>query len=218
VSEQPSTAIQPFVHLSVHTEFSLVDSTVRIKPFAKQVAQSMAAAAVTDRDNLFALVKYYRAASAAGIKPIAGVDLRVRGMAQDDELTRVILLVQNNTGYLNLTNLVSRGYQEGQSTGTPVVNSDWIFDAHEGLIVLSGALEGDVGKAILRGHQDEALDIARRWQAVFGDRYYLELNRTGNPSDRKALGRALYCGCLCHRGANRLGGGCNQRCTFSWRR
>jgi len=183
VSEQPSTAIQPFVHLSVHTEFSLVDSTVRIKPFAKQVAQSMAAAAVTDRDNLFALVKYYRAASAAGIKPIAGVDLRVRGMAPDDELTRVILLVQNNTGYLNLTNLVSRGYQEGQSEGTPVVNSDWIFDAHEGLIVLSGALEGDVGKAILRGHQDEALDIARRWQAVFGDRYYLELNRTGKPSE-----------------------------------
>jgi len=149
VSEQPSTAIQPFVHLSVHTEFSLVDSTVRIKPFAKQVAQSMAAAAVTDRDNLFALVKYYRAASAAGIKPIAGVDLRVRGMAQDDELTRVILLVQNNTGYLNLTNLVSRGYQEGQSEGTPVVNSDWIFDAHEGLIVLSGALEGDVGRVLV---------------------------------------------------------------------
>ena len=179
---QPA-AIHPFVHLSVHTEFSLVDSTVRIKPLAKVVAGSMPAVALTDRGNMFALVKLYRAAMAAGIKPIAGVDMRLRGMAPDDELTRVIVLAQNNHGYLNLTNLVSRGYQEGQSDGSPVVHSDWLFEAHEGLIVLSGALEGDVGQAILRGHQDEALEIAQRWQAVFGDRYYLELHRTGKASE-----------------------------------
>ena len=174
---------QPFVHLSVHTEFSLVDSTVRIKPLAKQVAAAMPACAVTDRANMFSLVKYYRAALAAGIKPIAGVDMRIRGMAPDNELTRVIMLVQNDTGYLNLTNLVSRSYQEGQGDGTPVVHIDWVFAAHEGIIALSGALEGDVGKAILRGHQDEAQRMAERWQQVFGDRYYLELHRTGKASE-----------------------------------
>ena len=174
----------PFVHLNVHTEFSLVDSTVRIKPFVKAVAADMPAAAVTDRANMFALVKYYGAALGAGVKPIAGVDMRIRGIAPDDELTRVVMLVQNETGYLNLTNLVSRSYQEGQGPeGVPCVHIDWVFEAHEGIIVLSGALEGDVGKAILRGQQDEALEVAGRWQQVFGDRYYLELQRVGKPSE-----------------------------------
>ncbi|MFK7862489.1 MAG: DNA polymerase III subunit alpha [Granulosicoccus sp.] len=185
-----AAVVPPFVHLSVHTEFSLVDSTVRIKPFAKAVASSMASAAVTDRANMFSLVKYYRAALAAGIKPVAGVDMRIQGMAPDDEVTRVIMLVQNNAGYLNLTNLVSRAYQEGQGTGTPVVHIDWVFDAHEGIIILSGGLEGDVGKAVLRGHQDEARQLAERWQKVFGDRYYLELHRTGKPSEELYIANA----------------------------
>lgn len=190
MSEEHTAAIQPFVHLSVHTEFSLVDSTVRIKPFVKAIACDMAAAAVTDKANMFSLVKYYRAALGAGIKPIAGVDMRIRGMAPDDDTTRVIMLVQNDTGYLNLTNLVSRGYQEGQIDGNPVVHIDWVMEAHEGIIVLSGALEGDVGKAIVRGHQDEAMALAKRWQSVFGDRYYLELQRTGKPSEELYIGSA----------------------------
>ncbi|MFK8079342.1 MAG: DNA polymerase III subunit alpha [Granulosicoccus sp.] len=192
MSEQAlgANVVTPFVHLSVHTEFSLVDSTVRIKPFAKTVASNMAAAAVTDRGNMFSLVKYYRAALGCGIKPVAGVDMRIRGIAPDDEVTRVIMLVQNSTGYLNLTNLVSRGYQEGQNDGTPVVHIDWVFEAHEGIIVLSGALDGDVGKAVLRGHQDEARQIAQRWQSVFGDRYYLELQRTGKASEELYIASA----------------------------
>ena len=94
--EQASSATPGFVHLNVHTEFSLVDSTVRIKPLVKRVAETMPAAAVCDRSNMFALVKYYRAAMGVGIKPIAGVDLRIRGMGVDGELTRAVLLVQNN--------------------------------------------------------------------------------------------------------------------------
>lgn len=182
--------IEPFVHLSVHTEFSLVDSTVRIKSLVKEAANSMAAVAVTDRANMFSLVKFYRAAMGSGMKPICGVDMRIRGMAPDGELTRAIMLVQNNTGYQNLTNLVSRGYQEGQSDGSPVVHIDWVFAAHEGIIVLSGGIEGDVGKAILLGHQDNAAQIAKRWQAVFGDRYYLELHRTGQPSEEHYIAGA----------------------------
>ena len=167
-----------FVHLSVHTEFSLVDSTVRIKPMVKAVAETMPAVAVTDRCNLFALVKFYRAAMDVGIKPVIGVDLRVSGASSDGTLTRVLLLVQNQTGYLNLTNLVSRSYQEGQVNGEPVIELDWLFDANEGLIALSGSIDGDIAAALKRGKSDEALACAKRWQTVFGDRYYLELTRT----------------------------------------
>ena len=174
-----SADAQPtFVHLSVHTEFSLVDSTIRIKPTVKRIAQSMPAAAVTDRSNMFALVKFYRAALAAGVKPIAGVDLHVRGAAPDGAITRVLLLVQNATGYANLTKLVSRGYQEGQTDGSPVVDVEWVFAANEGLIALSGSIDGDIGQTIKRGNLEEAMQIARRWKEIFGDRYYMELTRT----------------------------------------
>lgn len=101
-----------YVHLSVHTEFSLVDSTLRVKPLAKSAAASMPAIAVTDRANLFALVKFYRAAMGAGVKPIAGVDVRLGSASSDGALARATLLVMNERGYLNLTELVSRGYQE----------------------------------------------------------------------------------------------------------
>ncbi len=177
----------PFVHLSIHTEFSLVDSTIRIKPLVKQVAKSMPAAAVTDRVNMFSLVKYYRAAMGAGIKPVAGVDMTLRGALPDGETSRVILLVQNDRGYSNLTTLVSRGYQEGQHGGSPVVDIEWLFEANDGLIALSGSVDGDVGQALKRGHADEAQVLAQRWKAVFGDRYYLELTRTGKDFEEEYI-------------------------------
>ncbi|NND92244.1 MAG: DNA polymerase III subunit alpha [Granulosicoccus sp.] len=179
-----------FVHLSIHTEFSLVDSTIRIKPLVKQVVQSMPAAAVTDRSNMFSLVKYYRAAMQAGIKPIAGVDMRIRGALSDGGVTRALLLVQDDTGYRNLTTLVSRSYQEGQLDGAPVVDIEWVFAASEGLIVLSGGVEGDVGQALQRGQEDEARALAARWQSQFGDRYYLELTRTGKPFEEQYIAGA----------------------------
>ena len=185
-----NTRPKAFVHLNVHSEFSLVDSTIRIKPLVEKVAQSMPAAAITDRNNLFALVKYYRAAVGAGIKPIAGVDMRFRGSAPDDAHSRVLLLVQNDQGYRNLTQLVSRAYQEGQQDGSPVAEIDWLFAAHDGLIALSGGIEGDVGQALQRGHQDEALATAQRWKQIFGDRYYLELTRTGKSFEEPYIAAA----------------------------
>ena len=187
-----------FVHLSVHTEFSLVDSTIRIKPLVKRVVDSMPAAAVTDTGNMFSLVKYYRAALATGIKPIAGVDMRIRGAAPDGVITRALLLVQNSQGYGNLTTLVSRGYQEGQSDGTPVVDIDWVLAAHEGLIVLSGGVEGDVGQALKRGKEEEAVAIAQRWQSTFGDRYYLELTRTGKTFEETYIAGACAIAVQCN--------------------
>lgn len=167
-----------YVHLSVHTEFSLVDSTLRVKPLAKSAAASMPAIAVTDRANLFALVKFYRAAMGAGVKPIAGVDVRLGSASSDGALARATLLVMNERGYLNLTELVSRGYQEGQSTGSPVIEATWLEQAHEGLIMLSGGVDGDVGLALRRDKSDEAEAAVLRWQRLFGDRYYLELVRS----------------------------------------
>ena len=181
---------QGFVHLSVHTEFSLIDSTLRIKPLAKAVAADMPAIAVTDRANLFALVKFYRATMAAGVKPIAGVDVRLGGATSDGALARATLLVMNQRGYLNLTELVSRAYQEGQDSGEPVVDATWLEQANEGLIMLSGGIEGDVGLALRRNKDAEAEAAVTRWQRVFGDRYYLELVRTGRDHEEEHVAAA----------------------------
>jgi len=183
-------AAREFVHLSLHTEFSLVDSTVRIKPLATQVASSMPAVAVTDRANLFALVKFYRAALASGVKPLVGVDLRVVGALPGGQSTRLILLVQDDAGYLNLTRLVSRSFQEGQGSGEPVVMLDWVLEANAGLVALSGGMEGDVGRLLQRGKAEDALLAAQRWQQAFGDRYYLEITRCGRPDEEACLNGA----------------------------
>ena len=175
-----------FVHLNLHTEFSLEDSTVRIKPMAAAVSVSMPAVAVTDRFNMFSLVKFYRAAIGAGIKPVAGVDVRIRNPDAVEPLTRAILLVQNNTGYTNLARLVSISYQQGQaSDGVPLIEREALFENAAGVIALSGGIEGEIGTAVIRDRKAQALKVAREWQAAFGDRFYLEVRRTGKP--REAL-------------------------------
>ncbi len=126
-----------FVHLRLHSEYSLVDGVVRIKPLIKSVIESgMAAVAVTDQSNLFALVKFYRAAIGAGVKPIIGADLWLRG--QGGELSRLLLLCQNREGYLNLSRLITRSYIEGQQRGIAALHHDWLAGATAGLIALSG--------------------------------------------------------------------------------
>src|SRR5690606_11230891 len=123
-----------FIHLRVHTEYSLVDGIVRIKPLIKALtAAAMPAVAITDACNLFALVKFYKAALAAGIKPICGSDLKMVTPGADDLPSALTLLVQNNVGYHNLTCLISRGYQEGQVQGKPTIHRGWIEERSDGL-------------------------------------------------------------------------------------
>lgn len=111
--------ITTFIHLHLHTEFSLVDGLVRLKPLIKQVALAgMPAVAVTDMSNLFAAIKLYKAAHAAGVKPIIGVELWVR--REQAEPARLVLLCQNLSGYHHLSRLISRGYREGQQRGVPI--------------------------------------------------------------------------------------------------
>ncbi len=182
-----------FVHLRVHTEYSLVDSVLRVPKLMEAVAAAgMPAVALTDQNNLFAMVKFYREAQSRGIKPLIGVDLLLAEPDERAEPARLTLLAKDHAGYRNLTRLVSRAYLEGQQRGVPLVQREWLdVAATRGLIALSGAREGDVGRALLAGRQDEAARLLEDWLALFGDRYYLEVQRTGRPGEEEYIRAAL---------------------------
>ena len=185
--------MQPaFVHLRVHTEYSLVNGTVRVKPLVKHVAEAgMPAVAVTDQCNLFSMVKFYRAAMAAGVKPIVGVDLWVADAEAAATPSRLVLLCKSRAGYLNLTRLVSRSYTEGQHRGIPVLERDWLYGHADGLIALSGGVSGDIGQALLAGKPALAAERLAYWQRCFPDSFYLELQRTGRPGEEDCLHKAV---------------------------
>jgi len=184
---------QPFAHLHLHTEYSIVDSTVRIPALMRRAAAAgMPALALTDQNNVFGLVKFYRQALAAGIKPLIGVDLLVTEGGEDRHADHLVLLCQDDHGYRNLTALVSRAYLEGQQRGVPMARRDWLHaEAVTGLVALSGGHAGDVGRLLAAGHDGAAAARLDEWLRVFGDRYYLELTRTGRPGEAAALAGAL---------------------------
>jgi DNA polymerase-3 subunit alpha len=194
-----------FVHLHLHTEYSLVDGVVRIeseqhddgKPLREglidaTVRLGMPAVALTDQANLFALVKFYKTAQAKGVKPLVGVDALVRGDGDKDEPSRLVLLCQDNRGYLNLSRLVTRSYLEGQGRHGPTLHRSWLdAESTQGLVALSGAREGDVGRALVAQREPEARAALEQWLALFGDRYYLELQRTGRPGEEDCIAGSL---------------------------
>lgn len=174
-----------FVHLRLHTEYSLVDSVVRIPELVARVAElGMPAVAVTDEHNLFAMVKFYREALAKGVKPIIGVDLQIAEPGERTPPSRLTLLCMNDAGYRRLTRVVSRAYLEGQQRGAPRIDRAWLTpESTDGLIALSGGREGDVGRALQQGKSAEAQALAEFWQTLFRDRYYLEVTRTGRDEE-----------------------------------
>ncbi|QQZ43236.1 DNA polymerase III subunit alpha [Pseudomonas sp. SK3(2021)] len=181
-----------FVHLRLHTEYSLVDGLVRIKPLVKTLAgMGMPAVAVTDQNNMCSLVKFYKAAMGTGIKPICGADLWLSNKDPENPLSRISLLVMNAVGYRNLTELISRGFIDGQRNGQIIIEREWVAEAAEGLIMLSAAKEGEIGLALLSGDLQEAETLAREWMAVFPDRFYLEVQRTNRPNDEEQLHAAV---------------------------
>jgi DNA polymerase III subunit alpha len=175
-----------FVHLRLHTEYSLVDGIVRVPELMSAVAAAaMPAVALTDQSNLFAMVKFYKEAQAAGIKPLIGVDAWIREPGERSPPSRIVFLCQNLAGYRNLTRLVTRSFLEGQQRGPPMLDRGWInHDSLQGLIVLSGGMEGDIGQCIARGRDDEALRCLARWQGLCADRFYLEVQRTGRAGEQ----------------------------------
>jgi DNA-directed DNA polymerase III PolC len=186
--------MQPkFIHLRVHTEFSLIDGLVKIKPLVKTLTElQMPAVAVTDHVNLFGLIKMYKTATSQGIKPIAGADVLIFNSDEPDNPYRLTLLAQNHKGYVTLTELVSQAYQKGQSKdGVPMIRREWIEQNHDGLIVLSGAMQGDIGRALIADKKDDALHFAMYWQKLFPNRFYLELQRVGKPNEENYIAAAI---------------------------
>lgn len=181
-----------FVHLRVHSEFSLVDGLVRIKPLIKAVSDAgMPAVAVTDQSNMSSLVEFYTTAQRQGVKPICGVDIWLASNEEDGPLTRMTLLVMTPQGYRNLIEMISLGYTHGQRNGLAVLERDWVKQSAEGLIALSGAKDGEIGLALLAGDNDKAEQLLAEWQAVFNDRFYLELHRTERPNDEEHVHAAV---------------------------
>jgi DNA polymerase-3 subunit alpha len=173
-----------FVHLRLHSEFSIADGTVRIDDaVAAAVADAMPALALTDLSNTFGLVKFYKAARAAGVKPLVGCDVFVTHDAARDQPWRLLLLVQSREGYLKLCEWLSRAYRSNQHRGRAELKREWMTAGTEGLLALSGARDGDVGQALLQGNPAGAKRAAREWAALFPDRFYLEVQRAGRADD-----------------------------------
>lgn len=179
-----------FVHLHTHSEFSLVDGLVRIKPLIKNVQTAqMPACAITDFSNLCGLVQFYKAANAAGIKPIIGADVVIDN--GDAPASRLILLCQNKRGYIHLSELISQAYLEGLKKEIPHLRREWFAKRSDGLIALSAGRLGDIGQALLSSDTEQAKQYLQFWQAHFPNRFYLELQRTGRPQEEDYIHAAV---------------------------
>ncbi|MFO1326045.1 MAG: DNA polymerase III subunit alpha [Rubrivivax sp.] len=174
-----------FVHLRLHTEYSVVDGTLRIDDAAAAArADRQAAMAITDLNNLFGAVKFYKACRGKGIKPVIGVDLWMEPLAEtgDKQPSRLLLLVQDTRGYLNLCELLARAWTRNAQRAQAWVKWDWLAELAPGLIALSGADQGLVGQALLAGDEARARAAAGRLAALFPGRFYIELQRAGAPT------------------------------------
>jgi len=173
----------PFVHLRVHSEFSVVDGIVRIPDLIKRVAKlGQPAVALTDLSNLFGLIKFYKGARGAGVKPIAGCDVWLSNDDDPGKPFRLLLLVRNHQGYLNLCELLSKAFLTNQGKGRAEIRREWL-QGQQGLIALSGGRMGDVGQALDAGNAVSALALARQWAHLFPGSYYIELQRAGMDGD-----------------------------------
>jgi DNA polymerase III subunit alpha len=176
-----------FVHLRLHTDYSLVDGVVRVKALAKRCAKlGMPAVAVTDDSNLFGLIKFYKAAEGAGIKPIVGADLWLESRFIADPAP-VCVLVRNELGYHNLVLLISRAWQHNQQRGKALIKREWLAELSDGLIVLSAARHGELGQLLLAEKIEDAEQLAAEFNQWFPDSFYLEVQRTSRPGDESCL-------------------------------
>jgi len=180
-----------FVHLHLHTEYSVADGMVRIPALVEAVREhGMPAVAVTEQSNLFSMVKFYKAAVAVGLKPLIGVEVWVRNPADPGGPMRLVLLCQNEAGFRALAKLVSRAYVENEGAGLPALEREWLQGSTDGLIALAGPA-ADVGQALLTGRPGEARRRLAAWEALFPERFYLELLRTGREGEAEYLHGAV---------------------------
>jgi len=200
-----------FVHLRMHSEYSIVDGIVRLDveekrqdkegnafkahvcpPVERALADGMPALALTDLNNLFGMVKFYKAARGAGIKPVIGADVWLTNPSNRDQASRLLLLCRDRKGYGNLCELLSRAFRSNQYRGRAEIDRAWLEEGlAEGLIALSGAQGGDVGQALVQDNLVLARKLAQAWQRLFPDTFYLELQRAGLPQTEAYIQRAL---------------------------
>ncbi|MBX3603074.1 MAG: DNA polymerase III subunit alpha [Rubrivivax sp.] len=181
-----------FVHLRVHTEFSVVDGTLRIDAAAAAAAaDGQPALAITDLNNLFGAIKFYKACRAAGVKPLVGADLLMEPAAGERQPSRLAVLVQDKAGYLNLCELLARAWVHNAQRNQAWVKWEWLDELGGGLIALSGADSGAVGQALLAGDEERARALATRLAATFPGRFYLELQRAGAPGNEPQVRAAV---------------------------
>ncbi|MGJ7095012.1 DNA polymerase III subunit alpha [Vibrio hannami] len=181
-----------FIHLRVHSDFSMVDGLSKVPPLVKKVAElGMPAMALTDFTNLCGLVKFYNTAHGSGVKPIIGADFTMQSEDFGEELTKITVLAADNKGYNNLTLLISEAYQRGHVQHQPVIDKQWLVNHSEGIILLSGGKSGEIGKALLKGNQPLVDKCVAFYQEHFADRFYLELTRTGRADEESYLHFAL---------------------------
>jgi DNA polymerase-3 subunit alpha len=181
-----------FVHLRCHSEYSITDGIVRIDDYIdKASSQHMPALALTDLNNVFGLVKFYKAAREKGIKAILGADLWIENEVNRDQPYRILALCQNDKGYLALSEILTRAYLENQYRGRVEVKKSWLLEKNEGLIILSGAAMGDVGQAILQEHTDIAMSAMKEWATHFKNRFYIEIQRIAEGDDKKNEARFI---------------------------
>jgi DNA polymerase-3 subunit alpha len=182
-----------YVHLRLHSEYSVVDSILTVDRAVSLAARdAMPALALTDLSNMFGMVKFYSAARKKGIKPILGCDVWVAPEAATDKAARMLLIVQDRAGYLRLCELLTMAYRQPAHRGKPILRKEWFGQVGtDGLIALSGAQSGDVGLSLLNDARDGALALAKAWSSLFPGRYYLEIQRNGRPDAERHLGLTL---------------------------
>jgi len=181
-----------FIHLRVHTEYSLINGIVQIQPLIEKAAKDrMPALAITDQSNVFAAIKFYKEALNAGIKPIIGADVWLENIKQPAHPFRLTLICQNDEGYKNLLILITKSYVEGQAHDKAIIQYEWLKELSAGMIALSGADEGDIGQALLAKDIKQAEQLAAQWKKLFPNRYFLELRRTGKPLEERYISAAL---------------------------
>jgi len=180
-----------FVHLHLHSEYSLVNGMIRLPALIDQTLQNqMPAVAITDMGNLYGAVKFFNKCMAQGIKPIIGAEIYIENPDKVTQPYILVLLVQDEVGYVNLSELLSRGFREGQAHGKPIVEKAWLQGKTDGLICLSGGLSGDLGSAVLAGREKLCGNLLAEYQALFPNRFYLEIQRVGRPHEEEYIAGA----------------------------
>jgi DNA polymerase III subunit alpha len=188
-------SFQPqFVHLRCHSEYSIVDGIVRIDDYIDAACKDgMPAVALSDLSNLFGAIKFYKAARGRGIKPILGCELWLENAKNRDQAFRLLLLVQNNAGYLTLCQLISRAYLENQYRDRAEIKQAWLENA-DGLILISGNQQSDIGAALQANNHEAAGTLVKAWSNMFPNRFYIELQRTdiNNATEAHLINNALH--------------------------